>query len=251
MKRSHNAPQEPSQLATPIRQQLNLYAIAAGATGFAMLAGTQAADAEIVYTAAHQVILTNQTFSLDLNHDGIADFIISNHGFCTTDICGRTLLTKPTRDRDKVEGMRSVFILKFASALSRGAKIGPSAVFSGKLLAVSGTEYGSGGQWMDANDRYLGLQFSIGNTIHYGWARLNVLANGEGKIRAQLTGYAYETVANRPILAGQTSGSEESTAPALVSPDADFSPPTREPATVGLLAMGSFGLSMWRREELD
>jgi hypothetical protein len=246
MKRSPNAPVEPSQLAANIRQQLNLYAIAAGAAGFAMIAGAQAADAEIVYTPEHEVILTNQTFSLDLNHDGIADFIISNHAFCTTDICGRTLLTKPTRDRDKVEGMRSVFILKFASALSRGAKIGPSAVFSGKLLAVSGTEYGSGGQWMDANDRYLGLQFSIGNTIHYGWARLSVLANGEGKIRAQLTGYAYETVANRPILAGQTSGSEESANPAVASPDASFALPERGPATVGLLAMGSVGLRAWR-----
>jgi hypothetical protein len=46
----------------------------------------------------------------------------------------------------------------------------------------------------------------------------------KGKVQAILTGYAYETVANAPILAGATSGTEESSA---------------QPATLGQLAAGA------------
>lgn len=234
-----NAPQTPSKLSAPIRQQLNSYALAAG-TGLAILASAPPAEAEIVYTPTHQMIPTNHTFSLDLNHDGITDFIISNHAFCTSDICGRTLQIRPAGTRNRIVGMKSIFILRFASALSHGVKVGPSAIFSGNLMAVSGTEFGSGGPWTDARDRYLGLQFSIGNSTHYGWARLNVLANGHGKITAQITGYAYETIANRPILAGQT---QENSA----GSNASLSYPENAPPTIGMLALGSVAMPLWRR----
>ncbi|MGA2020294.1 MAG: hypothetical protein ABSH02_06880 [Candidatus Sulfotelmatobacter sp.] len=227
---------KPSILSASIHQKLNLYALAAGATGVAMLAGAPSAEAEVVFTPAHYVITTNRKITLDLNHDGIGDFIISNHAFCTTDICGRTLRALPAEAGNRVEGMKSIFILKFASALQRGAQIGPSAVFSGKLMAVSGTEYGSGGHWQNVADRYLGLKFSISGSIHYGWARFSVTSGNE-TITATLTGYAYETVANRPITAGKTKGPAEVGAPAELGP-----------ATLGLLAMGSSGLALWRRD---
>ena len=49
--------------------------------------------------------------------------------------------------------------------------------------------------------------------------------NGLGGV---VTGYAYDTIANQPIAAGQTS--------------------TPEPGTLGLLALGSLGLGFWRRK---
>ncbi len=245
MKRSPQSLRKPSKLSAPIHRQLNLYALAAGATGVAALAAVQPAAAEIVYTPAHEVILTNHKISLDLNHDGIADFTISNHVFCTPDVCGRTLLALPVGASNKVAGMKGLIQTLYASALNRGAQIGPAADFSGKLMVASGTEYGSIGRWQNVTSRYLGLKFSIAGEVHFGWARFNVTA-GTGKITAQLTGYAYETVANQPILAGKASGSarviEVPAANGLLAPG---------PATVGLLAMGSPGLSLWRRKELD
>jgi hypothetical protein len=56
-----------------------------------------------------------------------------------------------------------------------------------------------------------------------------------------LTGYAYETVANKPIRAGQTLD-DDATAPTALSTSA---PESR----LGLLARGAGGLAIWRREE--
>jgi len=42
--------------------------------------------------------------------------------------------------------------------------------------------------------------------LHYGWARLNVTIKNKGgvpEITGLLTGYAYETIPNKPIIAGK------------------------------------------------
>jgi hypothetical protein len=113
-----------------------------------------------------------------------------------------------------------------------------------------------GGRWANIRGRYLGLKFRIKSKIHYGWARLNV-AVGHSRITATLTGYAYEAIANKPIIAGQTAGQ---TAGQIKEPDeidnspeqpnpAALSVPTPESATLGALAMGAPGLSIRRRRD--
>jgi hypothetical protein len=67
-----------AQISQPLHNNLALYALAAGATGVSMLALGQTAECEVVYTPVHEIIGRNQTFAIDLNHDGIADFTISN-----------------------------------------------------------------------------------------------------------------------------------------------------------------------------
>jgi len=51
--------------------------------------------------------------------------------------------------------------------------------------------------------RYLGLEFLINGEVHFGWARLTVTCK-DLRVLATLSGYAYETVPNTPIIAGQT-----------------------------------------------
>ena len=75
--------------------------------------------------------------------------------------------------------------------------------------------------------RYLGLKFLIRGKVHYGWARLNVTV-GNSKITATLTGYAYETIPNNPIIAGKTKGPDEATVQEL---NAALNLPIPEPAT--------------------
>jgi hypothetical protein len=67
------------------------------------------------------------------------------------------------------------------------------------------------GYWVNAQHRYLGLRFIINGKVHYGWARLNVQTETRNQIKATLTGYAYETIANKPIIAGKTHGKDEAT----------------------------------------
>jgi hypothetical protein len=50
-----------------------------------------------------------------------------------------------------------------------------------------------------------------------------------------MSGYAYETVTNKPIIAGQTKGSDEESS---VKPDAALTALARESAPLGVLALG-------------
>jgi hypothetical protein len=73
MQRS-SRPRKTAKLSESVRQQLNLYALAASATGVGMLALAQSAEGTIIYTPAHIKLTPNHNFRLDLNHDGIKDF---------------------------------------------------------------------------------------------------------------------------------------------------------------------------------
>ena len=102
----------------------------------------------------------------------------------------------------------------YGSALIRGAKIGPSANFSsGYGFGESDVtiEKSSGptasrrlyGQWGDnAHNRFLGVKFKVHGATHFGWVRLTVNTTPNGLLSGTITGYAYETVPNTPILAG-------------------------------------------------
>jgi hypothetical protein len=66
------------------------------------------------------------------------------------------------------------------------------------------------GSWINVNDRYLGVKFTINGETHYGWARLSVQAVPPITFTATLTGYAYETIRNKSISAGQTKETDDS-----------------------------------------
>ena len=74
-----------------------------------------------------------------------------------------------------------------------------------------------GGQWANGGkglkDRYLGFRFQITDQVHYGWARVSVAIKGK-VFTSTLTGYAYETIPNKGIIAGKTTGSDVTILPA-------------------------------------
>jgi hypothetical protein len=138
-----------------------------------------------------------------------------------------------------------------ALALRGGAIIGDKKSFlPGKAVMAWASSfdatYGNGGNWVNVRNRYLGLRFKVDGKIHYGWARLSVtifLSN----ITTALTGYAYETVPNKPIIAGETKGPEYDRVEQSHSETSTM--PAPETASLGLLATGSRALSIWRRRE--
>jgi len=255
MKSFSQLPRMPSKLPDPLRQRLNMYALAASAAGVSVLALTPTAEAKIIYTKVHQVIGPNGIYPLDLNHDGIIDFLIEESS------SGRARLAAQAAMGNAVETNKYA-----AVALKKGAPIGPhqllwgSNSWVGQYMAWQAcTTYGScymAGPWLNAKSRYLGLGFQIEGKTHYGWARLSVQAQGY-QITATLTGYAYETVANKGIRAGQTSGPEGFAADGAGPTASTATDPTQAvrpasngspPPALGYLALGNKGLSFWRRQ---
>jgi hypothetical protein len=207
-----------STLSDTLQRQLNSYALAATAAGVGVLALVPPADAKIIYTPAHKQITPKHTIPLDLNHDGKTDFSIHATFTCTSfcEYIVGSITVIPARDGDRAIGFagRSHH---YASALAAGARVGPKGPFltGGEVMAFGGYDAGTtsigycSGPWKNVQKRYLGLKFLAAGRTHYGWARLNETCGKNGENTALLTGYAYETTPNKPIIAGKTKGALE------------------------------------------
>ena len=232
----------PASLPARLDQHLNLYALAAGAAGVSLLAFAQPSEAKIVYTPTHKVIGTNGLYPLDLNGDGTIDFLIQQQGYPFSSSGNNGLGAKGAVGN----GVQGSSIL--ASALNHGAPIGPRRKFinsSGTIGAlmfnvVCTVDQGCStkGKWANVNNEYLGLKFKIHGKTHYGWARLNVTYMPEGhSITATLTGYAYETIPNQGLRAGQRHNADHQPTNSLA--------PTS--GSLGQLARGAQSVTLGRR----
>ena len=227
---------KPSTLSDSLQRHLNAYSLAASAAGVGMLALAKPADAKVVYTPAHVVVHRGWpgiTF-IDLNHDGTADFKLENWWLSNTESGSEGILSVFPAQKSQRNGIAGYgtagkgTLVYFASALRAGARIGPKkSFFYPKVMDWMFRASAGWGQWNDVDNRYLGFKFRIKGKTHYGWARLNVHFNPKNyKINAVLTGYAYETIPNKPIIAGKTKD------PAVI---------TLEPGSLGALAAGASG----------
>jgi hypothetical protein len=244
MKRSPRRQKTPSNLSAATQRRLNSYALAASAAGVGALALALPAEAKIVYTPAHHVIKQGGTYALDVNHDGITDFTLTDT-YGATSSGFHALLSAAPDAGNGLEGWTG--FEPWAFALKPGAAIGPRHYFPAKVLAAANSLAGSlyyGGSWVNVTNRYAGLQFKIAGKIHYGWARFNVQIVNRSSITATLTGYAYETIPGKPIVAGKTKETNDAASVEQPTPTAAF-----KPAGLGVLAMGSQGRSIWGREE--
>jgi hypothetical protein len=209
-----------------LSRQLNTYAQAACAAGVSVLALTAASEAEIVYTKTHQVTQIGDPLYIDLNHDGIIDFQLRTDFYIGTSGTDISLSAWGYHNANNlvagVRYSRSGYFLSAASALPAGARIGPKGNFALDFPVMAeehfdrvGTSYSDLGLWVGKGkglkDRYLGFKFVIDGEVHYGWARVSVNLDHKreyGDVSATLTGYAYETIPNKSITAGQTTGSD-------------------------------------------
>jgi hypothetical protein len=232
----------PASLPARLDQHLNLYALAAGAAGGSLLAFAQPSEAKIVYTPTNKVIGTNGLYPLDLNGDGTIDFLIQQQGYPFSSSGNNGLGAKGAVGN----GVQGNSIL--ASALNQGEPIGPRRKFinsSGTIGAlmfnvVCAVDQGCStkGKWANVNNEYLGLKFKIHGKTHYGWARLNVTYMPQGhRITATLTGYAYETIPNQGLRAGQRHNADHQPTNSLA--------PTS--GSLGQLARGAQSVTLGRR----
>jgi hypothetical protein len=220
------------------------------AAGVGILALAQAAEAKIIYTAANVTINPAMPYKLDLNHDGTTDFSFSVYYSSRTG-SGYEIFVDDMMVRGAQKSNSAVVGSKgYARAFGPGITIGPKLTIKQETVMGDCVEemgpmtsvHSSKGNWLNVKNRYLGLRFKIHGKTHYGWARLTTTTCA---FSGTLTGYAYETIPNKPIVTGRTKGPDE----IIEEPDATVSAPTPQPSRLGLLALGSPGLSIWRREE--
>jgi len=228
------------KISDSLNRQLNTYALVASAAGVSVLALARASEAKVVYTETHQVTHTGFPLYIDLNHDGIKDFVLRTRYYWGSYF--EVGLSASGYRKNVVAGRRfksnGSYFFSAASALPVGARIAPERKFPvhHPFMAVElfnrvhTSEYSDVGPWVDKDkgvrNRYLGLKFVIHGKVHYGWARLSVTLGHHRQyddVSGTLTGYAYETVPNKPIIAGQITG-----------PDVI----TVQPETLGKLARG-------------
>lgn len=209
--------------------RLSAYALAAGAAGVSLLAGSPPANAEVVFTPAH-ITFNSGVVYIDLNHDGVNDFaLIIYNNF------------DPGDRRLAASGLRRGGILCYTRsyppvAAPLGYRIGPFGYFAGRggpAVNVADTfESYVGGPFANVGLRFFGLRFKINGEVHFGWAGVVAKARGHRgsapRIEVTLLGYAYETEADKPIIAGDTGSSTK----------AEISDPISDPGTLGMLALG-------------
>ena len=258
-----------TKLADSVHRQLNLYALTAGAACAGSLYAPPPAQAKVIYKPVHINLRQHSVFPLYFDGDRKGDFFLV---FNYTDedepkADALAVCHKPTKTNygyqcywshgtsNALNAVR-VNASGFASALTAGAKIQKRDRFTthGGVPIASATWLSSTnstrwfGPWVNngrgVRNRYLGLKFRVGGAFHFGWARLTVGRAARG-FTATLTGYAYETIPGKAIIAGATKGPDDGAQPAPPSIE------TRTPkaATLGMLALGAPGSSVWRRQE--
>jgi hypothetical protein len=235
----HIAPEEyPQPRATArmnpkLDKSLLMYVAAAGA---GLLASSPSAEAKVVYTPANTRLYDN-TFPVDLNHDGITDLnLIAS--FQVESFYKTALHVRPTTGNAVVEGNGGAADLPWGTRIDFKAPFNHSTLFMASRARCH-SSYCYAGPWAYSQGRYLGVKFLIAGQVHYGWVRLSV-----ERLPATLTGFAYETIPNKPIIAGQTSGPKEAK---NVAPS-DLRVPFSQ-ASLGILARGAESLAIWRDEE--
>lgn len=261
-------PRSQSRLNSKLDKNLWAYAAVASAAGVGMLAAAPAAEAKIVYTPVNVALPPG--YALDLNHDGIVDFYLvpgadasigGSSRASYLEVChipGQCVQSSSSLKANKDNTVR--IFSSGAAALPAGAKIADGEKFQvpGFAAGMVGREFYSRssntaqfwkGPWANggkgSTNRYLGFKFKINGQFHYGWARLSVSTPAHGAYKATLTGYAYETIPNKGIVAGQESGPAETGDNFnKVNPTSPF-----RLASLGLLGLGAIGLVFWRREE--
>lgn len=241
---SHSATDSPTDrnsrsanVNSKLEQSLLSYAAVAAAAGVSLLALSTPSAAEVIFTPAHRTIKMNGTGALDLNNDGTVDFKVTAAFFNSNQWPHGSVNISAIGSNEFVIDSKG-----FAAVLSPGNPISSAAALQGGTAEMVGANLVSlthfytycsyRGPWRSVPNRFVGLALNVAGQKHFGWARFTVLGGCAGT-DVLLSGYAYETIPNQPILAGQKSGSDTASVQGVQS--------APRAGTLGHLALGAAG----------
>lgn len=149
-------------------------------------------NAQIIYTDIPDAT-PNVTYPLDLNNDGIVDFLIQFEAAFKA-------MCKPQNSNaysgEFVGGEYLPWALSASSHICDTLATWYDANHPGTM--ASGTSIG---HWLRKTDKYLALKLVVGTNTYYGWARLDFLfISGSFTVKD----YAYQSTPNACIESGQT-----------------------------------------------
>lgn len=188
-----------------LEKKLTKYTAAAGS----VLAASAAVNAQVVYTDVDPDFMHNGgTFNtgVDLNNDATIDFVMASIDTTITNSNGtfniKTTLVAPYGTVGNEVAGSNPGGYNYALALNANDMIDNTLnwIQATNTMAYnvnSANPYNE--NWNGVTDKFLGLRFSVGGNQHYGWARLDVQADGD---IWTLKDYAYNATAGQGLPAG-------------------------------------------------
>jgi hypothetical protein len=179
--------------STMFDRRLLSYAIAAGAT----LAASTPSKAQVLFTPNSTTLKPPSKLVIDLNHDGVADFLLvvkETFSFSGYQIVGGA----------KAYGMKAPDQIAVrtggsAAPLNSGDLIGTRNAFA--AAATMATGFGYIGFFDNTQDKFLGVTLVVNGQAHFGWIGFRSV-DARKTVHATLAGWAYESSPNTPITAG-------------------------------------------------
>ena len=186
------------------------------------------ANAQIIYTDVNPNRVLSCDFSnacsgdysLDLNNDGINDFVLSpRKRFVGCGVCGGLVYAMANGDSAVISSTSTSWIADQVGGYALNSLIDPSLSWTNAIHTLAtkrvdcvpcssspGTHlsYSNAiGPWVNVSGKYVALKIQVGTNFYYGWIRLGV-AIGSNTVSITIMEYAYNSISGQPILAGQT-----------------------------------------------
>jgi hypothetical protein len=192
-----------------LQNKLSRYTAAA----VAVVAAASGATAQVVYTDVNPDYTADDDnnangltiVGLDLNNDATPDFVLAAGDTTDAGVRFRYTLVAPAAAANAIAGETpSGFDYALALNLNDAINNTLNWIAATNTMAYnvdSANPYNE--NWNGVTDKYLGLKFSVGANVHYGWARLDVQAIGDVWT---LKDYAFNATPDAAINAGQTAG---------------------------------------------
>ncbi|MBK7572482.1 MAG: T9SS type A sorting domain-containing protein [Bacteroidetes bacterium] len=184
---------------------------------FTAMLFSASANAQIVYTdvTPDQVISattipSTEDYNIDLNNDGINDYKIScsrSGGICPLAPSSRLYINFISDSALNSNAVVTGTSITYPLAMNLNDSISSGLSFSSfgylRRNTSGGPCTGTFGVWSYSIDRYLGLKLIVGGNTYYGWARMQIDVV-TGIPSCTIKDYAYNSIPNQPILAGDT-----------------------------------------------
>jgi hypothetical protein len=215
---SQKTEKERAKVGLSLDRRLSAYCIAAGCAGVgaAALAQTGSTHAIQYFPASIELLSLERSFQLfpiDIDRNGVTDFNFTLGGSAYSSRSGQNATYSGAVGWSRLPAGAGAL----NRMLSKGQEIGPSETFGSHEVLLESrwrehrgqTSANCSGLYAGSSKPYIGIKFVMHGDTHYGWIRLGGMqCAGHGSVQGYVTGYAYNTVANAPIQAGQIRSGE-------------------------------------------